>query len=213
MNTLIDHFSTWADLVPWFPMSSRPSISSLTSFTNGLRLSDSAVRGSKTGHFVEAKRAFSQIGLLTSPGQADLTVLEAIRPHLAGLAATQKCGKRTDHSTKRSQASGWHAKTANVQFVLCFTGKTGLNPQKPKQNQGSRQGGPRPQLGSPAPPACTSSPLLQALPARPPIQGRPGGSTWPSRRLNMAQHDPKIASPRDQLGFKFDFTDHSDFMD
>ena len=55
---------------------------------------------------------------------------------------------------------------------------------------------------------------LAGLARQTPLQGRPGGSTWPSRArgLNMAQPEPKIASQRGQRGVKFDFTDHSDVM-
>ena len=113
--------------------------------------------------------------------------MEAFRPHLASFSCKSNVAKRKDYSTNRSRASGWHAKTPNLQCVLCFTIKAGMNPQTPKQTQGSRQGGHRPQLGSPAALSCTSSPLLQALPARPPSRAAlgaqlepPGGSTWPS---------------------------------
>ena len=115
---------------------------------------DLALAGAaRSGHFVEAKRTFPQIG----PGQADLTVCEAPRPHLAALAAKQKLGIRTDHLTTRSRASGWHAKqrnlrgrlagtakrsqasgghakTRNLRFRLAGAATTGLRPQKPEHN-------------------------------------------------------------------------------
>ena len=55
---------------------------------------------------------------------------QASRPHLAGLAASQKCRTRKGHSTKRSQASGWHAKTANLCVLLYLIAKMCIRAQK-----------------------------------------------------------------------------------
>ena len=48
---------------------------------------------------------------------------------------------------KSSQASGWHAKTANMRFLLYFTMKTGLRPQKPQLFNGFREAPKRPPGG------------------------------------------------------------------
>ena len=61
------------------------------------------------------------------------------RPQL-GPAAAPSCTS----AAALADLTRWHAKTAYLQFLSCFTAKTGLNPRKPKQHQGFRQGGPRP---------------------------------------------------------------------
>ena len=81
---------------------------------------------------------------------------QAFRPHLAIFSSKSNVRKRDDNSTNMSQASGWHAKPPNMQFVLCFTIKTGLNPRTPKHNQGFRQRVQGLQLGPAAAQSCTA---------------------------------------------------------
>ena len=85
------------------------------------------------------------------------------------------------------QASGWHAKTPSMQFVLCFTAKAGLSPQTPKQNQGFRQGVQGLQLG----PAARGVSLARRVDLT--------GSASLIRRVNLTR--------------RANFTDHSDVMD
>ena len=82
----------------------------------------------KTGYFVEAKRAFSQIGLLTCSGQADLTVLAPLLADFGRLAAATKTAILCDtvalfihldrSASPRHQISQNHCKTQGKVTLL-----------------------------------------------------------------------------------------------
>ena len=113
---------------------------------------------------------------------------QACRPHLASFSSKSKVA---DHSTNRFQASGWHAKTPNMQLLLCFTAKTGLNPRKPSKLKGSGRGSKASNLALLQLNLAQLELLLQTSPARPPIQGRLGGPTWQILGLSRAFSRPK----------------------
>ena len=78
-----------------------------------------------------------------------------------------------------SQASGWHAKTPNMQFVLCVTAKAGLHLLKTLAFLGgSGRGAKASNLALLRLQLAQLELLVQTSPARP-LQGRLGGPTWP----------------------------------
>ena len=133
----IDHASTWLDLVSLASDAAQTVDfldDAVQTWTWAVGLGGS---GQQKWSLVNAKRACSHLGLLTWPGQADLTALGAIRPHLAGFSCKSTAWKAHGpfDNTKRSQASGWHAQTAHVRCVYCQRPHqlvSGLNPPRLK---------------------------------------------------------------------------------
>ena len=138
---------------------------------------------------------------------------QAFRPHLASFSSNSKVANTQGPFDKK--VSGLRLAHQDRECVFSI-GRDSKNWPEPSKTQ-AKSRVPAGASKAPAWLSCASSlhslTALAGLARQTPLQGRPGGSTSPSWGLNVAQHDPKIASPRDQLGFKFDFTDHSDFMD
>ena len=138
---------------------------------------------------------------------------QAFSPYLASFSSNSKVTKTLGPFDKKVSGPRLARQDRTCAFSIGRGSKNWPEPSKTQAKSRVPAGGSK----APAYPSCGSSlhifTALAGLARQTPLQGRPGGSTWPSWGLNVAQHDPKIASPRDQLGFKFDFTDHSDFMD